>query len=92
MPGNKTISVKVRINDKVEEFKKETEEKLKTEKNIVGNNSSGYFKVLKNAIKNKLAWQYKENKNIRILVVYTDANCNQSQTYSIFYPEVETAK
>ena len=70
----------------------ENKEKLKTEKNIVGNNSSGYFKVLKNAIKNKLMWQYKENKKIRVLVIYTGANCNQSQTYSIYYPGVEAAK
>jgi hypothetical protein len=64
----------------------ENADELKLKKNIVGNNSSGYFKVLKQAIENKLMWQYKENKNLRVLVIYTTADCAQPQTYSIYYP------
>jgi hypothetical protein len=70
----------------------ENAEELKLKKNIQGNNSSGYFKVLKEAIRNKLMWQYKDNKNMRVLIVYTTANCDQPQIYSIYYPEFETAK
>jgi hypothetical protein len=65
---------------------------LKTKKNVVGNISSGYFKVLHEAVRNKLMWQYKDNTNLRMLVVYTTANCNQPQVYSIYYPEFEIAE
>lgn len=67
----------------------ENEILLKEKRNISGDSSSGYFIVLKKAVKNKLMWQYKENKNVRILIVYTVANCNKNQTYSIYYPEAE---
>ena len=54
--------------------------------NIIGNSSSGYFKVLASAVKNKFGDERKEFEKIKILVVYTQANCSSKKMYSIYYP------
>ena len=59
---------------------------------IIGNNSSGYFKVLANAVKNKLRHENKEAQNLKILVVFTKANCSAKKMYAVYYPEFETVK
>lgn len=63
---------------------------LKEKKNIVGNNSSGYFKVLKHAIETEL--KNKDYTKIKIRVVFTKASCENKQIYSIYYPEFEIAQ
>ncbi len=65
---------------------------LSEKENIVGNYSSGYFKVLANAVKNKLRHENKESQKLKILVVYSKANCSSKKMYSIYYPEFETVK
>lgn len=60
--------------------------------NIIGNNSSGYFKVLSSAVKNRLSDERKEYQKTKILVVYTRVGCASKKTYAIYYPEFETVK
>lgn len=70
----------------------ENAEQLREKKNISGNISSGYFKVLKYAVERELANMGNPTKKIKLLVVYTKANCSANQIYSIYYSEFEIAK
>ncbi len=70
----------------------ENAEQLEEKKNISGNISSGYFKVLKHEVVQELTNKSGSPKKIKLLVVYSKANCNSNQMYSIYYPEFEIAK
>ncbi len=63
----------------------ENEEKFKTKKIVSGDTTSGYYKVLRNEVERKLLWNYKENKKIKLIIEYTNADCENKQTHYIFY-------
>ena len=64
----------------------QNEELFKQKKNISGDTTSGYYKVLKNEVEQELLHQYKPCKNIRLIVEYSNADCADKQTHYIYYP------
>ena len=64
----------------------ENKELFKTNKTIVGDTNSDYYKVLKHEVTQELLLQNKEFEKIKLLVEYTDANCDNKQTHYIYYP------
>ena len=64
----------------------ENQELFKTKDTIVGDTNSGYYKVLKHEVAQELLLQKKQFQKIKLLVEYTDANCDNKQTHYIYYP------
>ncbi|HWY38107.1 MAG TPA: DUF5819 family protein [Bacteroidia bacterium] len=70
----------------------ENEVQLKQRKNIVGDTSLGYFRVLKYAVQQELQNKGAQVKKMKLLVIYVKASCSEKQTYSIYYPEFEAGR
>lgn len=65
----------------------ENEESFKMNKTIDGDTNSGYYKVLKHEVMQELLLQKKDFKKIKLLVGYTNADCDNKQTHYIYYPK-----
>ncbi|MEO8867343.1 MAG: DUF5819 family protein [Bacteroidia bacterium] len=63
----------------------ENEELFKTENVFEGDTTSGYYKVLKREITQELLREKKPAQQVKLLVQYNDANCDNKQTHYIYY-------
>ena len=64
----------------------ENEALLKDKRVVMGDTTSDYYKVLKHEVDQVLTKEYKNHQKERLMVVYTDTDCNNKQAHYIYYP------